>query len=170
MKKWKRSHVCLLAVIVLLAAAALLLWSSRPQTLETMLDMETETFTGMAAICVIGDIRNGKPIHDVYTLSPLMPEDTSFTALLAALESSRYCASPSNLIPYPHSSAGGNGGSVSISLTLAAGDKYASFTFLTPRKLSLALPGKDTLLIYFLTDDTAFSAMQRHLMENGTTK
>ena len=166
MKKSKRSLTVFLSVLVL----AILLLNSRPRTLESILGLKTETLTGMAADCVIGDVRNGKPVHDVYMLSRLKPEDASFTALLSAMESTRYCASPANLSPFPRSSAGGNGSSVSVSLTLAAGEKYASFTFLTPRKLSLDLSGKDTLLVYFLTDDTAFSTMQRYLMENGTIK
>jgi len=161
MKKKLVIAVCILFAIVLL-------WNSRPRTLDTMLGLDTDDLTGIAASCVIGDVRDGRPVHDMYKLSQFPPEDAHFTALLTALQSTRYCASPVNLLPFPRNSVAGNHSAVSIHLTLAAGEQYAFLTFLTPRKLSLNVWNEDKLLVYFLMDDTACSTMQDYLAEHGT--
>jgi len=89
----------LIGLLLLLTVG--LLWNSRPRTAEAMLGLNADDFTSIAANCVIGDVRDGKPVHDVYELSQLQPEDHHFAALLSRCRAAATAPAPSICSPSP---------------------------------------------------------------------
>lgn len=161
----KKRSIAILAALVCL----LLLWNSRPQRIGAVMDVDPSQLSGMAASCTVGYLKNGAPTHDIYTLNSLDPESEHFRVLLAALQSTRYCGSPRDLLPFPRDTVSGGAGyeGCTVNISLADGENGIYLSFLTPRKLSLNLPEEEGLLVYYLTDKDAFYALKAYLMENG---
>lgn len=161
----KKRFTAILAALVCL----LLLWNSRPQRIGAVMDVDPSQLSGMAASCTVGSVKNGAPAHDVYLLNSLDPESEHFRVLLAALESTRYCGSPRDLLPFPRDTVSGGAGyeDCAVNISLGAGENGIHLSFLTPRKLCLNLPEEEGLLVYFLTDKDAFYTLKAYLMEHG---
>ena len=160
------------AILCLAVISAALAWRLWPHSLGDMIASEENVVTDLACTASVSGLQeSGQACIDNYQLQALRADREGFGAVMRLLEQSQYRQDFQNLLPWPVTSVGSDGGSgKSAAVFLAWGSDEPDSCFLTfhsDGSVVVSRGADNGLLVYHATDDRLLNSLADYIQTHG---